>query len=81
MVKVKVQVQILCIDVVPGEPVFYRVGDIFECPEERATKLGNSVIILPEQKPETEPEPKPDPEPPEIEPPKPPVIQPNKKRR
>lgn len=50
LVKVKVQVPSLCIDIVPGEPVIYKMGDIFECPKERAKKLGNSVIILLEPK-------------------------------
>jgi hypothetical protein len=34
------------IDLIPGESVIYKRGQEFDCPEERAKKLGNSVIIL-----------------------------------
>ena len=45
MVKVKVLVNNLAIDV-DGKEMKFRQGDVFECPAERAKKLGNSVMIM-----------------------------------
>ncbi|TGC08122.1 hypothetical protein [Methanolobus halotolerans] len=55
MVKVKVRVNNLAIDV-DGKEMRFRRGDVFEIPAERAAGLGNSVLILenipePEQNP------------------------------
>jgi len=44
--KVRVQVSHLAIDILPGQNVIYKQGQVFECPDERALKLGNSVVIL-----------------------------------
>jgi len=60
--RVRVQVSQLQIDLVPGEPVTYRKGQVFECPEERALKLGNSVLILPDPEPVENPAEPPGPE-------------------
>lgn len=46
IVKCKVQVHALEIDVDRGIPVRYYRDDIFECSEERAKSLMNSVKIL-----------------------------------
>lgn len=46
MVKCEVRVSQLAIDVIPGNPVIYRKGAVFDCPEGRAKRLGNSVKII-----------------------------------
>lgn len=45
MVKVRVYVSNLAIDV-DGKEMKFRRGDIFDIPAEKATGLGNSVLIL-----------------------------------
>ena len=45
-VKVQVRVSHLAIDLIPGKPEIYKKGQVFDCPEERAKKLGNSVKIV-----------------------------------
>lgn len=55
MVRVRVAVSQLAIDLDKQEKRFRR-GEEFECPAERALRLGNSVEILEEASPEPLPE-------------------------
>lgn len=60
MVMVRVKVHNLSIDVNgDGVGIIYRQGEVFDCPADRATRLGNSVQILdiPAIVPEPEPNP------------------------
>lgn len=60
MVQVQVKVSHLAIDVDgDGISIIYNRGDVFDCPVDRAARLGNSVTILdiPAMIPEPEPNP------------------------